>query len=240
MFSIGRSDRVKTNWPALLHERLTHSEDDRLQEYYSRSLLDPDSPLGEVNFVALDFETTGLNPHKHDIVSIGLVPFTLQRIFLRDAGYWLVSPRKPLVEKSVVIHGITHSDIDEAPDLKRVLEDVLEAMAGRVAIAHFHRIEREFFDSALRARIGEGIRFPIIDTMQIEASFQQQENGGILNRLRGRHPLSIRLADSRRRYGLPSYPMHHALSDAVAAAELFQAQVAYHFSPETRLGDLWV
>jgi len=235
-----KSDKQGRDWPELLNQRANLARDERLRDFYHRSVFDPDTPLGQVSFVALDFETTGLNPRRNDIVSIGLVPFTLRRIFCRDAGYWLVSPRKPLVEESVIIHGITHSDLDEAPDLKRILDDVLEAMAGKVTIAHFHRIEREFFDSALRARIGEGIRFPIIDTMEIEARVQHREYGGLLNRLRGRQPLSIRLADSRSRYGLPPYQMHHALSDAVATAELFQAQVAYHYSPDTRLGDLWV
>lgn len=235
-----KSDKYRSDWPELLKQRADRTQDERLRDFYLRSAFKPDTPLGQVSFVALDFETTGLNPRRHDIVSIGLVPFSLRRIYCREAGYWLVSPRKPLVEESVIIHGITHSDLDEAPDLKRILDDVLEAMAGKVTIAHFHRIEREFFDNALKARIGEGIRFPIIDTMEIEARVQHRESGGLLNRLRGRQPLSIRLADSRSRYGLPPYQMHHALSDAVATAELFQAQIAYHYSPETRLGELWV
>ena len=240
MFPLRKSQRSNISWSKIISNRLDIAQDDRLRDFYNLSIIDPDIPLSQVTFVALDFETTGLNPRKHDIVSIGLIPFTLRRIFCRNAGYWLVSPRKPLGEESVIIHGITHSDIDEAPDLKRILDDVLEAMAGKITIAHFHRIEREFFDNALKARIGEGIRFPIIDTMEIEAKIQERENGGILNRLRGRHPLSIRLAESRNRYGLPPYQMHHALSDAMATAELFQAQIAYHYSPETTLGELWV
>lgn len=240
MFSFRKSDKSRESWTETLSRRLSLAQNERLRDFYAHSMLDPDTPLGQLTFVALDFETTGLNPRTHDIVSIGLVPFSLRRIFCRDAGYWLVSPRKPLGEDSVIIHGITHSDIDEAPDLKRILDDVLEAMTGKVAIAHYHRIERDFFDNALTARIGEGICFPIIDTMEIEARVQQRENGGILNRLRGRTPKSIRLVDSRSRYGLPAYQMHHALSDALATAELFQAQVAYHYSPETKVSELWV
>ncbi|MCP1328190.1 3'-5' exonuclease, partial [Halomonas sp. 707D4] len=51
--------------------------------------------------------------------------------------------------------------------------------------------------------------------------------------------VSIRLDASRQRYGLPSYQGHHALTDALATAELFQAQVAYHYSPETPLERFW-
>ena len=49
----------------------------------------------------------------------------------------------------------------------------------------------------------------------------------------------MRLADSRRRYNLPAYQAHHALSDALACAELLQAQIAHHYSPHTPLRQLW-
>jgi DNA polymerase-3 subunit epsilon len=56
----------------------------------------------------------------------------------------------------------------------------------------------------------------------------------------GKQPISIRLADSRTRYGLPHYAGHNALIDAIATAELFQAQVQHHFGTDTPIGDLWV
>ncbi|PKM01882.1 MAG: DNA polymerase III subunit epsilon, partial [Gammaproteobacteria bacterium HGW-Gammaproteobacteria-12] len=59
------------------------------------------------------------------------------------------------------------------------------------------------------------------------------------DRLRGREPLSIRLADSRLRYGLPLYSAHHALTDALACGELLQAQVARHYPAHTPVGALW-
>ena len=52
--------------------------------------------------------------------------------------------------------------------------------------------------------------------------------------------MSIRLADSRQRYGLPHYAAHNALIDAIATAELLQAQVLHHFGPQTRVSDLWL
>jgi DNA polymerase-3 subunit epsilon len=51
--------------------------------------------------------------------------------------------------------------------------------------------------------------------------------------------VSIRLNASRERYGLPAYQGHHALVDALATAELLQAQIATHYRPETPLGALW-
>ncbi|HAS3970887.1 TPA: 3'-5' exonuclease, partial [Vibrio cholerae] len=39
---------------------------------------------------------------------------------------------------------------------------------------------------------------------------------------------------------LPPYSPHHALTDAIATAELFQAQCAYHLPPHTAIQSLWL
>jgi DNA polymerase-3 subunit epsilon len=80
----------------------------------------------------------------------------------------------------------------------------------------------------------------VLDTMAIEAYLHPDRNPNRWQRLLGKRPVSIRLADSRLRYGLPHYAGHNALIDAIATAELLQAQIVHHFSPETAVGDLWV
>src|SRR5690606_14523285 len=109
------------------------------------------------------------------------------------------------------------------------------ALAGRVVVVHCREIERAFLEVALTARLGEGIEFPVIDTMDLEARLHRAPPPGFLARLFGRKaaPASIRLADSRERYGLPRYRAHHALTDALATAELLQAQLAHRFSALT-------
>jgi DNA polymerase-3 subunit epsilon len=75
--------------------------------------------------------------------------------------------------------------------------------------------------------------------MDLEARLHRSKRPGFFDQLLGKKPASIRLADSRARYGLPYYPPHHALTDAIGTAELFLAQLQHHFSPETPVGDLW-
>ncbi|MCD9497963.1 3'-5' exonuclease [Photobacterium carnosum] len=215
------------------------AQDSRIKSYYQTGIIAEDTPLSEVPFVALDFETTGLNSETDDIVSIGLVPFDIHRIYCRESQHWVVKPKVKLEEDSVVIHGITHSDVQQAPDLRRILEAVLDALAGKVVVVHYKNIERQFMDRALKIRLGEGIQFPVVDTLAIEATIQQQLVNGLWNRLKGKRPDSVRLGKCRSRYGLPAYQPHHALTDSLATAELLQAQIAYHFSPETPIGYLW-
>jgi DNA polymerase III subunit epsilon len=230
-----------TDWHRRFEALAQSARDERLRAYYASGMVSGDTPLSDVPLMALDVETTGLDPVKDGIVSIGLVPMGLERIRASASRHWILKPRVPLSEESVTIHGITDSQVMAAPDLKQVLGEVLQAMAGHVLVVHCRDIERQFLNGALRPRIGEGIAFPVIDTMELEARLHRNQPRGWLDWALGRHPppVSIRLADSRRRYNLPRYRPHHALTDALASAELLQAQVAHRFSPDTPVRELW-
>ncbi|MCL7942495.1 3'-5' exonuclease [Marinobacter sp. ATCH36] len=227
-------------WPERFRELAKQAEDEQLKAFYEAGCVAPETPLKDVPFVGVDFETTGLDANKHSIVSIGVVPFTIDRVQLGGSRHWLVKPQLPLHQTSITIHGITHTDIDKAPDLDDILGEFLGCLAGRIPVVHYRNIERPFLNVALKWRIGQEIRFPVIDTMAIESHLHPRRQPNWWQRFRGQQAISIRLADSRLRYGLPHYPPHNALVDALASAELLMAQVQHHFSPETPIGDLWL
>ena len=231
---------TQTDWPRLYESRTDSARDARLRAFFAEGTIDAETPLRDVPFVALDFETTGLNRERDEIISIGAVPFDLARIRPAESRYWLLKPKDDLTASSVPFHGITHSALDDAPDLEQVLGPLLESLAGKIVVVHFRYIEREFLDIAVRRRLGEGVRFPLVDTMELEAMLYRQGFKSQLKRLLGLPRTSIRLDDSRRRYGLPHYGQHHALTDAIATAELLQTQIAHRYSPYTPLSEICV
>ncbi|MCK9512791.1 MAG: 3'-5' exonuclease [Pigmentiphaga sp.] len=211
-----------------------------LRRFYEAGTIPADTPLAEVPLAALDLETTGLDPRQHAIVSIGLLPFRLVRIRCADSRYWVVKPDTGLADESVRFHHITHSEVAQAPPLSQVLAELLDAMAGRVMVVHYRRIECEFLAHAAQRLLGGRLEFPMIDTMELEARYHRRPAMATWRRLRGLAPASVRLADSRRRHGLPLYQAHHALTDALATAELLQAQVASQYSPDTAVSEVWI
>lgn len=231
--------RRSADWPAYFRQRAAEARNPNLRTYFAAGCPASDTPIAQVPLLAMDMETTGLDESRHAIVSIGVVPFDMSRVRLRDRRYWVVKPPRPLEARSVTFHRITHSDIDSAPDLQHILPELLAAMRGRVVVVHYRNIERPFLDAAVRARLGEGLLFPVIDTMTLEARHFRLSWRARLRSWLGRMPVSIRLGDSRGRYGLPSYSGHHALSDALATAELLQAQIATRYSAETPVAELW-
>ncbi|WP_194437384.1 3'-5' exonuclease [Vibrio fluminensis] len=218
------------DWSQRFKQLAEQAKDSRLKAFYAQGAVSGDTPLSDVPFVALDFETTGLNAQEDAILTIGLVPFSLKRIYCNGSAHWVVNPNRDLNEESVVIHGITDSDVKNAPQLDEILEQVLQALAGKVVVVHYKNIERQFFNQALLNSIGEGIEFPVVDTLDIEWAIQHEQCKGWLNWLKRKKPASVRLGQSRERYGLPAYQPHHALTDALATAELLQAQIQYNLS----------
>ena len=228
-------------WSRRFEMLARNARDKRLKAYYEAGMVSGDTPLSAVPLMGLDVETTGLNPQTDGIVSIGLVPMGLERIRASESRHWIVKPRARLGEESVTIHGITDSQVLAAPDLEVILADVLQCLAGHVLVVHCRDIERQFLNSALLARIGEKIEFPVIDTMELEARLHRGRPPKLIDWLLGSKspPVSIRLAPSRACYGLARYRPHHALTDALASAELLQAQVAHRFSPDQPVRDFW-
>ncbi|WP_404340176.1 3'-5' exonuclease [Pseudoalteromonas mariniglutinosa] len=228
------------DWAMRYSQLAIRSNDDRIKQFYQAAISDGDQPINQTPLVALDFETTGLNYESDEIVSVGLVPFTTERIYCRESKHWVVQPaRQSLDEQSIIIHGITHSQVDGAPDFSAVIEPLLSALKGRIIVVHFAAIERHFLFNALYQRLQEGLEFAVIDTMVLEKRALQAKQG-LLGRLFKSRLGSLRLFDSRLRYSLPSYQNHNALTDALATAELLQAQLSYHYRSDTPLSELWL
>lgn len=99
-----------TDWPARFVELAGQVRLPRLQAFYRAGVVPAETPLAEVPMIALDLETTGLDPERDGIVSIGALPLDLERIRASETRHWIVRPRVELDERAIALHGITHSD----------------------------------------------------------------------------------------------------------------------------------
>lgn len=171
----------------------------------------PPTPFAEVSFLAIDLETTGLDPVADHIVAMGWVPIDRGEIVLAGAGRRLVRPPVPVGE-SATIHGLTDELLRDSAPLTDALPVLLGELEGRVLVAHHAP-----FDVGFLARAAEGFETSYVDTLAVERRLHDE-----VDLPRG----SLRLGAARERHGLPAYAAHDALTDALAAAELLLAQVA--------------
>ena len=182
----------------------------------------------EVEYVVLDFETTGLDSRRDRLLSAGWVVMKGDEIRLATAGHRLIRPEGEIPESSAVIHCITDDRAAEGLAEIDVLDELLAVLAGRVLVAHNARFELAFLNAACRRHFASGLAMPVIDTLHLaRRGFERRH----LPHGKG----ELRLDSLRGRYHLPRYHAHHALVDALATAELFSALCQDRVGPEGRL-----
>ena len=170
--------------------------------------------------VSVDLETTGLDPRKDDILSIGLVEIRDFAVKLSSAWHEIVCVERDIPADSAVIHQITDDHAASAgKPLEEVLPELLKRLQGKVMLVHCSRIEQLFLDAACRKLYGGPFIIPIIDTLKLGQRVFERRNHTI-------QPGDLRLFNLRPRYNLPQYKAHNALSDALSTAELFLAMAA--------------
>ncbi|MCW8907237.1 MAG: exonuclease domain-containing protein [Sedimenticola sp.] len=205
-----------------------------LRDFYEVPFPDRDLEWRQVDYLALDFETTGLQAGSDQLLSVGYATVRGDSLLLRDATHILIRPTIDIPEASAVVHGILDDRAAEARSLEVILPQILQALSGKVLLAHHAAIEYEFIDHACRNLYGYPFVCPVVDTLALEVRQFRLRDQAIRSG-------DLRLANARRRYGLPRYPAHNALTDALSAAELFLAQTAYRSTRRAlRLKDLVV
>ena len=100
-----------------------------------RSTLPPETPLDDLPWLAFDTETTGLDPLRDRVVSIGALPYlgalpdgqTLDR---------LINPQRPMPPAARRIHGIDDAMLVDAPPFATEAEELFALWRPRALIGH--------------------------------------------------------------------------------------------------------
>lgn len=225
-----------------------------LADLAAASVVPPEMPLDQVELLAVDLETTGLDPRKDELLSVGFVVVRAGQVHLATARHLRVRPRGQ-VGDSAVVHGLTDDALAGAPPVEEVLPQVLRALVASGSSETAATAPTPATtpapegaaapEGSATARSGHR-RVLLAHFSQVEATFlaaaarhtygttvglQVVDTLEIARRLlRAQHhelPAGqVRLDACRRRHGLPRYRAHSAVVDAVACAELFLAQTA--------------
>ncbi|MDO5418240.1 MAG: 3'-5' exonuclease [Lachnospiraceae bacterium] len=158
------------------------------------------------SYVAVDLETTGLDPKMEKITEIGAI--RVRDGVVEKEFHTLVNPRRPLSERIVELTGITDEMVADCPDVGEVIGGFLEFCEGLPLLGH-----RILFDYSFlkRAAVNSGVEWERdgIDTLVLSRIFMPAEEKKTL-------PSACRF------YGVDTGVSHRALSDAYAAHFLYQ------------------
>jgi DNA polymerase-3 subunit epsilon len=180
-----------------------------------RSTQLPAPPLGagwrEAEFCVLDVETTGMDLRRDDVVSYGAVIVANGRIHCGRSAYRLVRPERAVSVAALAVHQLRQVDLAGAPRIDDVLNDLTDLLANRALVAHAAWFEEAFLNRALRRR-GRVLNRAVIDTAALLRACGLAAVGT---------PRESAVEAAARKLKVPVHTPHHALGDAVTAAEVF-------------------
>ncbi len=168
-------------------------------------------PLSQLTYCVFDTETTGLLPHRDEIVQIGALRVLNGRIVPNERFETLVDPGRPIPERATRVHGISDRMVDGAPDIGRASRAFHHFAGDAVIVAHNAPFDMAFLH---RHAATAGVRWdhPVVDTVLLSAVLFGTTETHTLDALAER--LGVAVPETRR---------HTAMGDAeVTAAVLLK------------------
>lgn len=170
---------------------------------------DLDRPLADLRWVVVDTESSGLDPSRDRLLSVGACAIRNKSLRLNETFEARLRQSRPSAEENILVHGITGGDQLNGEDPAAALVAFLEFLRADVPVAFHAAFDAALIDRALRSTLGMRLRRDWFDAAEIVSALFP---GGV-----GAEPsLDHWLA----RFAIGGYTRHDALSDAVATAEL--------------------
>lgn len=115
--------------------------------------------------VALDVETTGLNPAEDRIIEIALI--RIKEGNIAENFVTLLNPERSIPPEVSYIHGITDDDIRESPFFRDIATKVIDIINERTILVHNAAFDIPFVKKELNLCGIELSDIKIIDTLAI-------------------------------------------------------------------------
>jgi len=167
-------------------------------------------PLGELEFVIVDVETTGWLPAEAGITEIGAVRVSGGRV--RAEFCTLVNPGGAVPADIAALTGITDAMVAGAPPAATALPRFLAFARGCVLTAHNAAFDVGFLSAACASCGAEWPAFPVLDTVTLARAVLGEAEVP-----------DCKLRTLAEFFGTPTLPCHRALPDAMATAEVLLA-----------------
>jgi DNA polymerase III subunit epsilon len=166
--------------------------------------------------VAIDCETTGLNPRRDDIVSVAAVHIRGSRILASSRFEAMVKPQVRMKAEAIKVHRLREGDVAGGRTMEEVLPELMRFIGSRPLVGYYLEFDVAMINKHARRMLG--IELP---NRRIEVS------GLYYERKYGDAPpgvqVDLRFAAILADLGLPVLDQHDAFSDALMTAMMYVA-----------------
>lgn len=175
----------------------------------------PETPIEQVRFVVLDSETTGLDPRKDRIVTIGAIAVVNHEILIEDSFEALL--KVEYNSSAVTVHGVTREESRAGLDEPVALKQFLEYLGDGVIVGHHIGHDVKTFNAGYQRHFGFRLENPSLDTMDL--TLHLERDGAFA----GRDPIQDFSLDALcALFNIIPHDRHTAPGDAYITALVFQ------------------
>lgn len=193
----------------LIHDALVR----RYHECFE-STWTPHTPVQDVRFVALDCETTGLNPRADKIITIGTVAVFANEILLADSFEALLKVANNT--GAVTVHGVTRDESRHGVEEEQALRMLLEHLRDAVIVGHHIGHDIASLNVAYERHWGLALLNRSVDTMSLTLHLERS------GAFPGRPPIQDFSLDALcEMFGVIPHGRHTAGGDAFLTAQIF-------------------
>jgi DNA polymerase-3 subunit epsilon len=164
--------------------------------------------------VVLDSETTGLDPRRDRIITIGAVAIEEGEIRLDDSFEALL--KMDYNHASVTVHGITRDEASEGMDEPEALELFLDYLRDGVIVGHHIGHDIQTLNAGYERHWGMQLKNRALDTMDL--TLHLNDDGAFADRPMAQGFTLDALCDM---FGIPPHDRHTAGGDAFITAQVF-------------------
>lgn len=188
----------------------------RLKAPQYASLYAPPMPH---EWVALDCETTGLNPKKDHIISIAAVRFTPHCIHTSERLERIIQTPVSIDASSIRIHQLRHADVAHGTTLEAAMHSLLQFIGNRALVGYYTRFDVAMISRASKNILGTALPNAYYDVGDMYHQYKYRQLPA--NEQYEGRPIDLRFDSIMADLNLPQRPAHNALNDAIMAALAF-------------------
>ena len=171
-----------------------------------------DSPVPN-EYVCLDCETSGLNPKKDEILSIGAVLIKNNKILMRNTFNLFLKPSKKIDAESIKIHRIRPIDLENGIEPKIAIEELLNFIGSRPIVGYYIK-----FDVAIISRYTKeyiGVKLPN-ETIEVSSMYYRTRK-----KTSEYEFIDLKFDTILKNLDIPALGKHDALNDAIMTSMMF-------------------
>lgn len=169
------------------------------------------SPLNE--YVSLDCETTGLDPKKDEILSIGAVIIQNNKILMRKTFNIFLKSANNINIESIKVHQIRQVDLKNALEPENAIYKLLDFIGSRTIVGYYIKFDVKIISKYTKKYIG--IKLPN-KTIEVSSLYYDKKKS-----INNYGFVDLKFDTIMNELNIPALGKHDALNDAIMTSMIF-------------------